>query len=81
MKRNITLAIDDQLLKRARASAAQRGLSISGLLAAELQRITAADAAYQKAQSKAIAHLNSPLPLGGHGIQDRDALHDRKNLR
>ena len=33
MKQNITLAIDKPLLKRARSIAAQRGTSISALLA------------------------------------------------
>ena len=36
MKQNITLAIDKPLLKRAKALAAQRGTSISGLLGQEL---------------------------------------------
>ena len=37
MKQNITLAIDKQLLKRARAFAAGRGSSVSSMLADELR--------------------------------------------
>lgn len=81
MKQNITLAIDTRLLKRIRAFAAERGTSVSGLFAEELQRIVERDAAYEKAKRRALADLRSPLHLGGKGIVDRDALHDRKNLR
>ena len=81
MKQNITLAIDKQLLKRARAVAAQRGLSVSSLLAGELQKLVAAETAYQQAHSKALAIMNSPFPLGGKGVVDRQALHERENLR
>jgi len=81
MKQNITLALDKQLLKSARAVAAQRGLSVSGLLASELHKLVASETAYQQAQTKALVQLNTPLPLGGKGIASREALHDRKNLR
>jgi hypothetical protein len=81
MKQNITLSIDKQLLRRARAVAAQRHLSVSSLLAEELQKLVASETAYQKAQASALALLKSPLPLGGKGIADRQALHERKDLR
>ncbi len=81
MKQNITLAIDKPLLKRARAIAAQRGTSISTLLAQELGRLVDREAAYAQARTKALAHLENPFHLGGTGIPNREALHDRQNLR
>ena len=81
MKQNITLAIDKALLKRARAIAAQRGTSISALLAHELGRLIDRDAAYAQAKTKALTYLQTPFHLGGTGIPDREALHDRKGLR
>jgi len=81
MKQNITLAIDQRLLKLARAIAAQRGTSISGLLAHELTRLVDRQTAYTQAKSKALAYLRKPFHLGGTGIPDREALHDRKGLR
>ncbi len=81
MKQNITLAIDERLLKRARAVAAQRGTSISGLLAQELARLVDRQAAYAQAKVKALAYLQNPFHLGGAGISNREALHDRQNLR
>ena len=80
-KRNITLSLDQQLLKRARGIAAQRGLSVSAFLAQELERATTRDEAYQRAKAKALALLESPFRLGGRGIASRDTLHDRRSLR
>jgi hypothetical protein len=81
MRQNITLAIDKQLLKRARAFAAQRGTSISAMLADELLRAVARETAYQQAQAKALAQLSAPFRLGGGKMPGREALHDRQNLR
>jgi hypothetical protein len=81
MKQNITLAIDQPLLKRARAIAAQRGTSISALLAQELGRLVNREAAYVQARRKALANLENPFHLGGTGISNREALHDRQGLR
>ncbi|HEY6291735.1 MAG TPA: hypothetical protein VI455_09280 [Terriglobia bacterium] len=81
MKRNITLAIDQELLKQARALAAQRGTSISGLLAAELERLVKDDYEYQQAKARALARLASPFHLGGGKMPSREELHDRQGLR
>ncbi len=81
MKQNITVALDKGLLKRARAIAAQRGTSISGLLAQELGMLVSREKAYARARTKALAYLNNPFHLGGPGIGDREALHDRQSLR
>ena len=81
MKQNITLALDKRLLKRARAIAAQRGTSISGLLAQELARLTEQHESYSHARARALAYLRKPFHLGGTGIPDREALHERQSLR
>jgi len=81
MKQNITLAIDERILKRAKAIAARRGTSLSGLLAQELARLVERHSAYTRAKAKALVHLENPFPLGGAGIPDREALHDRQGLR
>ena len=80
-KQNVTLAVDKQLLKRARALAASRGTSISALLADGLRQLDQHAVAYEQAKVKALALLNRGLHLGGTGIKDRDALHDRQALR
>jgi hypothetical protein len=45
MKRNITLAVDKSVLSRARAIAAQRGASVSALLAEKPAKIVERDSA------------------------------------
>ena len=81
MKQNITLAIDKPLLRRARTIAAQRGTSISALLAQELGTLVDREAAYVQARTKALAYLENPFHLDGTGIPSREALHDRQSLR
>ena len=81
MKQNITLAVDKQLLRLARALAAQRGTSISAMLAGELREIVERESAYELAKAKALAQLDSPFRLGGAKITPREALHERKSLR
>jgi 2-hydroxychromene-2-carboxylate isomerase len=80
-KQNITLAIDGALLKRARAVAARRGLSVSALLAAELRALLAEEAAYESARRRAVVLLQDGLPLGGVKIDDRESLHERRRVR
>ena len=81
MNQNITLAIDKPLLQRARAIAAHCGTSVSKLLAQELAKLVDREGAYAQARSKAVAQLETPFHLGGGGVIDREALHDRQGLR
>jgi hypothetical protein len=77
MKQNITLAIDKRLLKRIRAFAAEREISVSGMLAQELLKMVEQEAAYECAKGKALAHLDALFHLGGKGITSRQNLHER----
>jgi hypothetical protein len=79
-KHNITVAIEADLLKKARAIAARRGSSVSALLAGELRALVAEDAEYAAARKRAFALFSSPLPLGAAPLS-RDALHERSRLR
>ena len=81
MKQNITLAIDQRLLKRARSLAAQQGTSVSAMLADELRKIVETQEAYAQPKSRALAQLDSPFHLGGGGVRNREDLHDRRGLR
>ncbi len=80
-KQNITLSLDQRILKRVRGVAAQRGLSISAYLAEELDRASRRDEAYQQAMAVALALMDNAQPHGGQGMGNREALHDRKGLR
>lgn len=79
-KHNITVAIEPALLRKARAIAARRGLSISRLLADELRAIVAEDSAYRAAHKRARSLFASPLSLGGRPAT-REELHERRGLR
>ena len=79
-KHNITVAIEPGLLKKARAIAGRRGLSVSALLADELRDLVAEDAHYSAARKRAVALFSTPLSLGGAPLA-RDELHERRRLR
>ena len=46
---------------------AQRGTSVSGLLAKELEKLVARQAAYTQAKAQALAYLQNPFHLEGAG--------------
>jgi hypothetical protein len=79
-KHNITVAIDAALLRKARAVAARRGLSVSALLADELRELVEGDTQYAAARKRALALFSAPLALGGTPLS-REALHERHSLR
>jgi hypothetical protein len=79
-KRNITVAIEPALLKKARSVAARRGLSVSALLAEELRELVAEDSDYAAARRRAAALFVEPLSLGAAPL-GREALHERTRLR
>ena len=76
MKQNITLAIDNELLKRARTLAVQRGTSVGSLLEDTLQSIVERETEYEQAKRKALARLSAPFRLGGGIALNRESLHD-----
>ncbi len=77
MKQNITLSIDKEVLRKARVLAAERSTSVSGLLAAELERIIGERDRYEKAKAAAIAELRRGHDLGGRRLPSRDEIYDR----
>ena len=79
-KHNITVAIDSALLKKARAIAARRGLSVSALLAADLRELVDEDAGYVAARQRAFGLFLSDLALGGAPLA-REELHERRRFR
>lgn len=78
MKQNITISVEKSLLRKARALAAERGASISSMLALELQKIAERESAYDQARRRALARLSTPFHLGGKRPVSREALHDRQ---
>ena len=58
MKRNITVQIDEATLHKARVAAAQRGSSVSRLLAEQIEVLARQDLDYDRAMQDALAELD-----------------------
>ena len=79
--RNITLTLDEQTLREARVLAAERGLSVSAFLRAELAGLVERQRGFEKARASAVRRLRRGQSLGGGKLPPRDELHDRAKLR
>ena len=77
MKRNLTVQLDEETVKKARVLAARRSTSVSKLVAREIERLVSEDDGYQRAKANALAHLDRGFHLGGGPLPDRDSLHER----
>jgi len=75
-RRNLTLQLDEDVIRRAKVLAAKRGTSVSGLVARELEHLVAEDARYEEARQRASAIMASSAPRGGRTWR-REELHDR----
>lgn len=74
---NITLRLDRRTLRQAKVLAARRGSSISGLLAEQIAALVGEDDAYEQAQRRALALLDTGFHLGGRIESTRDEWHER----
>jgi hypothetical protein len=77
MKINVTLRIEEDLIREAKILAARRGTSLSRLMAEELQQLVQRDQAYDKAMKLALRDMDKAPPLGFQGSAARDELHER----
>ena len=77
MKTNLTLKLDSDLIRGARILAAERGTSISALLAAELERIVRERKTYDQARRRARARLRQGFVLNWAPSPSRNELHER----
>lgn len=75
-RRNLTLQLDEDVIRRAKVLAAKRGTSVSGLVARELEHLVAQDARYEEAWHRAAEIMVGSVPRGGRTWR-RDELHDR----
>jgi antitoxin component of RelBE/YafQ-DinJ toxin-antitoxin module len=75
-KRNLTIQLDDAVIRRARVVAAHRGLSLSGLVTQQLTELAEADERYERARAVALDALAGATG-GGASRWSREELHDR----
>jgi hypothetical protein len=81
MARNITLSLDEEIIREARVLAAQQGISVSAFLRRELGRLVEDQRGYAKARDAALRRLARGQSFGGRALPSRDELHDRDKLR
>lgn len=73
---NLTVQLDESVIRRARIVAAKRGTSVSALVARELTELVDEDARYEEAQARAAELMRNAAPRGGRSWS-RDELHTR----
>jgi len=79
---NLTITIDERLLKQARMRALEDGTSVNALLRAYLERYAGAGQAGEALAGFARLARRSAATSGPHGrTWTRDELHDRTGLR
>jgi hypothetical protein len=77
MKTNITLRMEETLVREAKILAASRGSSVSRMLAEELEKLIRRDREYEAARERALKRLEEGYDLGWLSPQSRDELHER----
>jgi len=77
MRRNLTLSLDDTLVKKARVLAAKKHKSISRLVADTLRFLVENTEAYEAAQREALLRLKKGYDLGWKKPRSRAELHER----
>jgi len=76
-KQNVTVSLSRETLRKAKILAARRAMSISGLLANQIEILVGEEEAYERAKRQAIALLNQGFHLGGVIRATRDEWHER----
>jgi len=63
-RRNLTIQLEDDDVRRAKVLAAKRGTSVSSLVARELERLVEEDARYEDAWRRARKAMGEATPRG-----------------
>jgi hypothetical protein len=74
-RRNLTLQLDEETIRQAKILAAERGTSVSGLVARELEQLVTRNARYEEAMRRAIELMADAEPRGGRTWR-RDDLYE-----
>lgn len=77
MGRNITLRLDEELIRKAKVLAAQQGTSVSGLLTRQIEQLINEAEVYETASRQALTLLERGFHLGGKILCPREQWHDR----
>jgi hypothetical protein len=83
MKRNVTVQLDEDVIAKIKIIAAKKGTSISGLVAAEINKIAAQNERYERARRAALAQMaevNDQVAAGDRGPETPDRGWTREEL-
>lgn len=71
-KRNLTVELDDEVVRKAKIVAAKRGTSVSRLVAMEIEDLAEGDVRYEEARERALKALANAKPRGGRSWRRED---------
>lgn len=71
-KRNLTVQLDDEIIRQAKVLAARRGTSVSAMMASELERMVVDDDLYDAARERALQALDAARQRGGRSWKRDD---------
>jgi len=77
VKTNITLKLDASLLRDVKVLAAEKGTSISALLASRLEEIVRERKGFELTRRRALNRLREGMDLNWSKPRSRDELHER----
>jgi hypothetical protein len=78
MKQKIALSLGKELLKRAKLVATRMDMSVTRLLAKQLDKLVSEDDQYKATKKRALAILRKGFHLGGCVVAKREELHERR---
>jgi len=74
---NLTLHLDEDVIRRMRVVAAKRGISVSALVARELAELADEDDRYEQMRARATELMARATPRGGRAWTRDDLYEDR----
>lgn len=79
--KNITITLDEQTARWARAQAAEQGLSLSRYVGEVLRKQLPKAQAYERAMNSFLSRTRTPLTNPGDRLPTREEIYDRGMLR
>jgi hypothetical protein len=72
MKQNLTVQLDEEIIREAKVLAAKRGTSVTALVAQQITKMTAAERRYDEAKARALAAMDDAVDRGGRNWTRED---------
>lgn len=79
--KNITVSVPDEVYRRARIQAAERGTSVSALVRDHLEKVTSAETKFEQLKRLQDEVIDSIHSFSAADRLSRDEIHDRDALR